>query len=379
MKNIAIIASIYLLFSCSDKDKKTENQIESEVISNNIIIEKSKFDKLPVQTSFIKNIKMDEEIEVNGFVDVPPENIASMSFQISGNIKSIGHNVLPGKFVNKGTVLATGQSMEFLQIQEEYLQNSIKNELLVEEYNRQKSLAEGDAGAKKKYQEAENALKLNKAILAGLESRLNFIGCNISSLKKGNISKTFAIYAPFNGYIKTANVSTGKSFTPTDVLFELINKDHLHVELKVFEKDAHKVKEGQDVIFTKKDGTNSIAKIFLVGKTFEEATKTVNIHVHFEDIQLENELIVGQLIKGTILINGSKVNAINESAIKREEFGNYVFTIENENSKETRIVKHKVEIGKIQKGMVQLLNFNTNKKIVSSGINFIETIEVEEE
>jgi membrane fusion protein, heavy metal efflux system len=162
-------------------------------------------------------------------------------------------------------------------------------------------------------------------------------------------------------------------------LFELINKDHLHVELKVFEKDAHKVKEGQDVIFTKKDGTNSIAKIFLVGKTFDEATKTVNIHVHFEDIQLENELIVGQLIKGTILINGSKVNAINESAIKREEFGNYVFTIENENSKETRIVKHKVEIGKIQKGMVQLLNFNTNKKIVSSGINFIETIEVEEE
>ena len=37
---------------------------------------------------------------------------------------------------------------------------------------------------------------------------------------------------------------------PQTELFEVINNHHIHADLMVFEKDVHKVKEGQKVIFT---------------------------------------------------------------------------------------------------------------------------------
>ena len=37
---------------------------------------------------------------------------------------------------------------------------------------------------------------------------------------------------------------------PEDVVMELVNPEHLHVELSVFEKDVMQVKKGQTITFS---------------------------------------------------------------------------------------------------------------------------------
>jgi membrane fusion protein, heavy metal efflux system len=366
------LALLLFVFSCKSKNQTTETDVvEQPEAANTIVYAKNRFDKLPIKIGKISSQFISEQISATGLVDVPPENMASVSFVIGGSIKSLTHNILPGKYVKKGSVLAVGQSIEFLQIQDDYLQSFTKSELLIQEYTRQKSLAEEDAGAKRKLQEAENNLKLNKAMLVGLEAKLRLIGVNIEVLKKGKILPVFNIYSPINGYIKTANVSTGKNFTTSDVLFEIVNNDHLHVELKVFDKDGSKVREGQTVVFDTKDGKKAIAKIFLVGKNFEADTKTLNIHVHFEDETFEHQLILGQSLNGKILIGKKQALILPESAIRREENGNYIYEIKTSNAKEIILNKRKIKIGLSQNGFVEILENNIDLDIITEGVNLI--------
>jgi cobalt-zinc-cadmium efflux system membrane fusion protein len=55
-------------------------------------------------------------------------------------------------------------------------------------------------------------------------------------------------------------------------MLEIIETDHLHLELNVFEKDILKVKVEQDINFTVPEATNEIfhAKVHLVGNQLKE-------------------------------------------------------------------------------------------------------------
>jgi cobalt-zinc-cadmium efflux system membrane fusion protein len=57
----------------------------------------------------------------------------------------------------------------------------------------------------------------------------------------------------------------------SDTMLEIIETDHLHLELNVFEKDILKVKV-EDINFTVPEATNEIfhAKVHLVGNQLKE-------------------------------------------------------------------------------------------------------------
>ena len=57
--------------------------------------------------------------------------------------------------------------------------------------------------------------------------------------RKNNISKSVTIYSPIDGYVSKVNVNIGKYLNPTDILFELINPDDIHLNLKVYEKEIN--------------------------------------------------------------------------------------------------------------------------------------------
>ena len=55
--------------------------------------------------------------------------------------------------------------------------------------------------------------------------------------------------SPIEGYIRTVEVKTGQYVKPETEMFEIVNIEHIHADLMVFEKDMHKVKVGQRVKF----------------------------------------------------------------------------------------------------------------------------------
>lgn len=368
---ILIISSLAFVFSCGKKQETTEETTKKPEV-NLVTVSATQFKNMQLEFGELTSKSINDAIAANGMVDVPPEYVAMVSVPVNGFIKSLTHAVLPGKFVAKGSVLAIGQSMEYVQMQEDYLQAYTKNDFLEKEFERQKTLAAEDATAKRKLQEAESNLKMNKMLLKSMEAKLKVVGVNFEGLHSGNVSSIIAIHAPISGYVKTVNISTGKNFTPTDVLFELISNEHLHAELKVFEKDAYRVKEGQTVEFDDaKLGGKATAKVFLVGKNFEDATKTINVHVHFSDESVEKRLIPGQYLNGKILADSRSAITLPESAILRESDGNYVYTIENQTDKNVVFRKNAVKIGATQNGFVEIISPTTLKKVVIKGGHFI--------
>jgi cobalt-zinc-cadmium efflux system membrane fusion protein len=81
-------------------------------------------------------------------------------------------------------------------------------------------------------------------------------------------------------------------FAPSDTMLEIIETDHLHLELNVFEKNL-KVKV-RDINFTVPEATNEIfhAEVHLVGNQLKEMKERLTRHL---DENLKQRLITGML------------------------------------------------------------------------------------
>lgn len=379
-----LLSSIIILnLSCNSTTQKPTKESETttatEALGDTKTLTRKQFENMGLQLANLTKGQRADKITVNGMVDVPPENVAKVSFPISGFIKLITHNVLPGKFVAKGSVLATLQSMEAMQLQQDYIERYAQNDFLLKELERQKTLVAEDAAAKRKLQEAENNLKVNKALLTSYEAKLNLIGVGVQKLQKGEITSNLPIIAPISGYIKTANVAIGSNFSPTDVLFEIMSKQHLHVELKVFEKDAYKVKERQTVVFNDpRIGGRVEGKVFLVGKNFENDTKAVNVHVHLSSEKAEQQLIPGQYLSAQILTENRSANLLPESAILKEGNKSFVYVLTSKTEKEVTFKRVTVEVGSTQNGEVEIISPAALENVVINHVTFLHGGEAEE-
>ncbi len=356
--NTYFFLSILVITGFASCSKKTDNTAATGTAdttttrpqSEQIKITAEQFKNLNLTLGHFSEVVMDEEIKATGMADVPPENVASVSIPITGFIKNIfTNNALPGRFVTKGTILATLESIEFIQMQQDYFQAVAHSAFLEKELERQQNLSAEDIGVKKKLQQAEAEFNSNQALIKSLEAKLRLLGTNVATLKKGDISSIVNIVAPISGFIKSTNINTGKSVTPNDVLFELISKEHLHVELKVLEKDAFKIQKGQNVLIDdKRLGDKVEGTVFLVGQTFEDESKAINIHVHLNNEQQEQKLIPGMFVNAKILTGTHKTKALPESAVLRESDGNSIIVLEKQNNKEVVFRKIPVKLGAIQ-------------------------------
>merc|ERR1712000_358069 len=145
-------------------------------------------------------------------------------------------------------------------------------------------------------------------------------------IRQGEIYEQVPVVSPISGYIEKVEVQLGQFVDPQTVMFRIVNTDHIHADLMVFEKDVYKVKKGQKLTFTVESvpGTTLTAEIYSVGKQFEQNPKAV--HVHAEIDNKEDFLIPGMYINGKIRTGEEAVPALPEEAIIEEEGNPYIFT-----------------------------------------------------
>jgi cobalt-zinc-cadmium efflux system membrane fusion protein len=376
---ILVVLYPFFIFSCQNSEEFITESTTAKPVENLVIISDAQYKNMGLELSDLAASEMVEIIDVNGMVDVPPENIAMVSLPVTGFVKTLTHNVLPGKYVKKGSVLATAQSMDAVQLQQDYLEKFSQKKFLQEELERQQTLAAQDATAKRKLQEAESNLRVNEAMLNAFAAKLKIIGVSVAKLQRGEFITILPILAPISGYVKTVYINTGTNFTPADVLFELISKQHLHVELKVFEKDAFKVKEGQTVVFNDpRIGGRVEGKVFLVGKTFDADTKSINVHVHISNEAVEQLLILGQYLNAKIQTKSRSTNVLPEAAISQEDGKTFVYILDNKKDKSVSFKKVAVEIGVTQDGKIEIISPLNLQNIVVSKVIFLAGMGEEE-
>lgn len=285
-----------------------------------------KFESLGIKIDTLPTRGLSGVVEANGQLEVPPQHEATVTAILGANVTSI--KVIEGDQVSKGQVLAYISHPNLTRLQTDYVRAYSQLQFLEKENQRQKRLYEEEVGSGKTYQQIQADYQAMKGEVKGYEAQLRQLSLNVEKVRGGDIYQYVPVVSPINGFIQKVKVQLGQYVDPQTEMFMIVNTDHIHADLMVFEKDIYKVKVGQKVSFTVESvpGNTLTAKIYSVGKQFEQNPKAV--HVHAEIDQKEDFLIPGMYINGKIRTGDNQVKALPESAIIEEEGKPYIFMAE---------------------------------------------------
>ncbi|MBT9395279.1 efflux RND transporter periplasmic adaptor subunit [Hymenobacter sp. NST-14] len=267
---------------------------------------------------------MTSDVQANGSIDVPPQNQASISAVLGGYVQSVA--VLPGQQVTKGGVVAVLRHPDYLKLQQDYLQSKARVQFLAQELERQRILDAEDVGARRKLQQAQSEYTAEQAMMRATAGQLRMLGISISQLDQGRISPTVPLVSPIRGYVKAVNINPGQFVNPQDVLVEVVDRSDLHLELKVFERDIARVKVGQPILFkipSRGSNEDLTARVFLVGKAFNDDGRTVSVHAHLEPER--DDVLPGQYVAAHIQTAGARQPTLPEDAVVQAGEFSYIF------------------------------------------------------
>ena len=361
---ILIIAS--LLFSC--KESKTEETTEK--INGIITVSEAQFQSSGMEIASPIEQNFDVVINTTGRIDVPPQNRAKVTSFIGGYVKST--KLLVGDKVTKGQALLTMENTEYLDIQKDYLEVAEQINYLKSEFERQKTLYDEKITSQKNYLKAESDYKKTLGMYQSLRAKLQLLNINPSNVEKGKLTSIVTIFAPITGDIVIMNANVGMPVSPSDVILEIVDTNHLHLELAVFEKDILNVKVGQKITFTVPEATKDIfdAEVHLVGKSIEGNDRTINVHGHLDD-NIKQKLLTGMFVEAKIKTSSKKGLSIPVDALLSENDKKFVLLLDNDKNKIFSFKKVAVTVGEKSEKTVEIIpdnQINASSKILVKGV-----------
>ncbi len=295
-------------------------------------------------------------LNVSGMLDVPPQNQISVIAYFGGYVKDI--NILPGQWVKKGQKLFVLENPNFVEVQQDYLETAGLLTYLESDYERQKSLAKDNINSQKTFLKAESDYLVTKAKFESLRKKLRLIGINADQLTVTNIITTIPVLAPSNGYVTAININKGAYLNPSDVAVSIVNTNHIHLELDVFENDLDKIAEGQKIKFKLQNQSDKVydATIHLINKTVDPIKRTVRVHGHLKDEKSADKFTQGMYVEAEIFTTSNSNLALPENAIVEVEDKYFVLAKNNSSDSNFNFEKREVEIGQTHSNYVEILN-----------------------
>jgi cobalt-zinc-cadmium efflux system membrane fusion protein len=348
MKNIIIIFSLGLIFTACTNQKTVEPNA-APVMENVITLTDAQIKNAHIETGKIEQKQISSILKVNGRIDVPPQNMVSVSVPLGGYLKST--KLLPGAHINKNEVIAVIEDNQYIQLQQDYLTAKAQFGFQEAEYNRQRELNASKASSDKVYEQAKSTYQTQKILIKSLEEKLKLIRINPNSLHENNISKSINIYSPIDGFVSKVNVNIGKYVTPSDVLFELVNPTDIHLNLKIFEKDLDKIFIGQKVISYTNNNPDKkyIGDIILISKDVAP-DGTTEVHCHFD--KYDKTLFPGMYMNAEISSKNNVQNVLPDEAIVSFEGKKYFF----ENAGKNKFEMSEIETGESENGFTEIVS-----------------------
>jgi cobalt-zinc-cadmium efflux system membrane fusion protein len=373
---LSLLVVLFTMISCSDKAPVTNSAEKANASSSVLILTGKQVLSLGIKSSSLTKSFIGMSIFANGMIDVPPQNKSFISVPFGGYIRDI--KVLDGMRVAKGEVLLVVEHPEIIQLQQDYLEVQGNMEYLKAEMDRQKALLDKEAGSAKNYQMAKSNWQVAQAKLSGLSMKLEMANVNIAALKNGTIQREQKIRSPFSGVVTKVNTNVGSFADPKDNLLEVIDLQHAHAELIVYEKYLKSLKLNQLVDLTFVDSEEkTTAKVFLIGREIG-ADRTVKVHCHFD--KLPKEIVPGSYLKAEINVDEMEQIVIPTDAIVNFGGKDMIYVT----SDNRHFIPVEIEVLSTQgdKTAIQAINEMDfiNRKFVSKGAyELLSTMNKEEE
>ena len=356
------IAFLLLLAACSSAPRE-KAPAETATSAQTVKLTAAQAKNAAIVTGKVQQKMISRILHVNGKIDVPPQNMVSVSVPLGGFLKST--QLMAGMHVRKGEVIATMEDQQYIQLQQDYLIAQAKLTYVEKEFERQRELNLSKATSDKIFQQTESEFITQKVMVKSLSEKLKLISIDPARLSENTISKSISIFSPIDGYVTHVNVNIGKYTQPSEVLFELVNPADIHLALNVFEKDLDDIYIGQKLVaFNNRNPEDKhLCEIILIGKNLS-ADRNAEVHCHFE--KYDERLIPGMYMNAEIDLKNSPSDVLPEDAIVMFEGHQYVFIEQAPNA----YVMQEVTSGSTELGFTQILEGLSeigNKPVVLKG------------
>lgn len=349
---IILISAALWLAACGGKNTpETTTESSPNPHSSSLVLTAEQLQNAHLEIARPERRSLGNLLKVNGFIEAPPRNLVSVSFPLGGYLKQT--KLLPGMHVRRGEVLATLEDPQYITLQQDYLTATARLEFLAADLARQDALSRDQSASEKALQQARAEHQMQLIQAKALAEKLRLIGLDPARLTAENISKSVDIRAPIDGFVSAVKVNIGKYVSPTDVLFELVNPDDIHLTIKVFERDLPALKVGQKVsAYAQSDPSRRFAAhVILVSQNVGD-DRSVEVHCHFD--RDDRSLLPGMFMTAEIEAASRQTVAVPEAAVVRFENKHYVFVAKSASAFEMT----EVETGATEGGFVEIASAN---------------------
>ena len=316
---------LVLATSCS-KNESSENGIEVAEApegSKEIVLTEDQFRTMKMEWGPLHTGEFSEEITVQGTVQIPVEGMREISAYYGGYVQDI--KLLEGQPVKKGEVLFNLENPDFIRLQQDYLETKSQLTYLKSEFERQRTLAAEQISAQKNYLKAEADYQTALAKSESLKKQLSLIQINADQLTPQSIKTKVAVTSPISGFVEDVFVVPGQFLPAAGKAVTLLSREHIHVELVLFEKDANRVHPGQKVEFISPDKPGEVmqAKIYVVGQSINEQ-RQINVHAHLLDEKQESKMTPGMFLQARIQLDPQVSLAVPEESVLEVDQDRYI-------------------------------------------------------
>ncbi|RAV27582.1 efflux RND transporter periplasmic adaptor subunit [Sinomicrobium soli] len=349
MKTIQIIIYIITALSlaaCGGRDENRypegeKGQVESgrrdqghaDTDKNRVSLTKRQREAVGLKVGDFTEINLDGIIRVTGELELYPEDEASVGSFMEGNISRV--LVKPGEKVRKGQVMAYIEDPAFIDLQSGLRELQSEYDYLKQEYGRQKKLYENKVASGKNFQRITADYTSVASRLQSARAKMRLLKTDPDAVIGGKTYQALPVVSPVNGYVSDIGVTLGQRIAAGNPLFHVINKENIHADLLVYEKDLGKIKEGQQVtMFIANDNKNPVkGEVTDIGKNYESDIRAVRMHVSLEGDK--EDYVPGMYVEGNVAVENLTARGLPESAIVRDEGRSYIFLKTEREDRET--------------------------------------------
>ncbi|EKU92517.1 efflux RND transporter periplasmic adaptor subunit [Bacteroides oleiciplenus] len=279
MKRILLPLTLLVFVACnSNQDSATaEATVITTAVSESTPSDSVQVDGITSATS------KPNQVSFNGTIVLPPQRQATVAITMGGIVRNT--SLLPGQYVQKGTLLATLDNPDFINLQQSYLDSHAQTEYLKTEYERQKALSSEQAASQKKFQQSKADYLSMQSRLEAAAAQLSLLGVSPANLLKDGIQPLLQVKAPISGYVGSVNMNIGKYIQPGDALCDIIDKTSPMLCLTTYEKDVADMAAGNEVQFRVNGMGKTVfhAVIVSIGQQVDPVNRSLEVYARIKD------------------------------------------------------------------------------------------------
>jgi len=222
---------------------------------------------------------VDDVVEVEGHVDIPPDRRAATSTQLAGNVVRL--HVERGQAVTVGQLVAEVASQEFLALQLDLLRESLALGLVEQQYQRQQKLV--GVAPQRRLVELEAQRTTGRNRVDALRNRLAALGMTPDELTAladgGKVAEALPVRAPIAGRVVDFARVVGQAVRPDEPLVEVHDLSRPLIVGFVTERDLARLRPGLParVRLTSSPDEAVPATVVRSGRVFVAADQTLSV------------------------------------------------------------------------------------------------------